>query len=360
MRKLDKVKVLMPENPNRATALFGGKMSGILNWNDVAYPHFYELREELRGLFWRASEIDMAPDIKQFPTLSKPEQKAFLEILGGVLSSLDAPQTDIASRISHFTTDPSVKSIMATIGDQESEHNHSYSYVLSSLVPLKIQNESFEFGKRNEIILKRNERLTEVYNEFAENPTIETVLKSLVESALLEGLYFYTAFAFFYNLARNNKMVVSSTMISYINRDELQHGRFISELFRATLAENPQYNTEEFTEWVYDQFKHAVEQETEWSRHVLKDIDGIDMYEMEGYIKYRANKMLRLMGLSEIYEDYVDNPMKWIRAYVDNFDDTKTDFFEQKNRQYTKAGKDNGFAELNEEVTSDLNGWDDL
>lgn len=30
-----------------------------------------------------------------------------------------------------------------------------------------------------------------------------------------------------------------------------------------------------------------------------------------------------------MYEDYVDNPMKWIRAYVDNFDDTKTDFFEQ-------------------------------
>jgi len=33
--------------------------------------------------------------------------------------------------------------------------------------------------------------------------------------------------------------------------------------------------------------------------------------------------------LSEIYPDFIDNPMKWIRAYVDSFDDTKTDFFEQ-------------------------------
>src|SRR5690554_914257 len=363
MKRLETVKVLMPENPNRATKLFGGKMSGILNWNDVKYPHFYELREELRGLFWSASEIDMGPDIKQWSTISEEERTAFLQILGGVLSSLDAPQTDIASRISQFATDPSVISIMATIGDQESEHNHSYSYVLSSLVPLQTQNEAFEFGKKHPIVLKRNEKLMEVYNEFAENPTIETVLKALVQSGLLEGLYFYTAFAFFYNLARNNKMVVSSTMISYINRDELQHGRFMGELFRATLAENPEYNTEEFTNWVYEQFEYAVEQETAWCREVLKDIEGIDMYEMEGYIKYRANKMLRIFGLSEIYEDYIENPMKWIRAYVDNFDDTKTDFFEQRNRQYTKASRENGFAELTsggDDISSDLNGFDKL
>ena len=128
--------------------------------------------------------------------------------------------------------------------------------------------------------------------------------------------------------------------------DELQHGRFISELFRATLAENPEYNTEEFIEWVYDQFRHSVEQETKWSRYVLANVEGIDLVEMEGYVKYRANKMLRLLGLSEIYPEHIENPMKWIRAYVDNFDDTKTDFFEQKSRQYTKTSDLNGFDEL--------------
>lgn len=178
------------------------------------------------------------------------------------------------------------------------------------------------------------------------NQTIIHVLKTMVYSSLLEGLFFYSGFAFFYHLARQQKMVGTSTMISYINRDELQHGKFISELFRATLAENPAYNTEQFTDWVYEQFQYAVEQETIWSRYVLSDIDGIDLVEMEGYIKYRANKMLRLLGLSDLYSDHTENPMKWIRAYIDNFDDTKTDFFEQKSRQYTKVGDLNGFDEL--------------
>jgi ribonucleoside-diphosphate reductase beta chain len=67
---------------------------------------------------------------------------------------------------------------------------------------------------------------------------------------------------------------------------------------------------------------------------------------MAGYIQYRANKMLRLLGLSDLYEGKTENPMKWIRAYVDNFEDTKTDFFEQKSRQYTKVSDLNGFDEL--------------
>lgn len=342
---LTRAKVLEPTNPNKSTALFGGKASGILNWNDLAYPHFYKHREQIRSLFWRASEVDMTHDVKQFPSLTEKEQDAFLKIIG-LLATLDGPQTDIAHRISAYSTDPSVKSIMATIADQESEHNHSYAYVLSSVTDLARQNESFEMGRRDPVLLERNARIIEVYNDFAQKPTIESVLRAMVYTTLLEGLFFYSGFAFFYNLARNNKMVGTSTMVSYINRDELQHGRFMSELFRATLAENPQHNNEEFITWVYDQFRHSVEQETRWSRYVLAGIDGIDLIEMAGYVKYRANKMLRMLGLSEIYPDYVENPMKWIRAYVDNFDGTKTDFFEQRPRSYTKTSDLNGFDEL--------------
>jgi ribonucleoside-diphosphate reductase beta chain len=342
---LTKVKVLEPTNPNRSTALFGGKASGILNLNDLPYPHFYNYRQEIRSLFWSANEIDMTQDIKQFETLSARERNAFLKIIG-LLATLDGPQTDIAARISHLSTDPSVKSIMATIADQESEHNHSYSYVLSSVVPYDVQVQSFETGRVDEVLLSRNERISSIYNELAENPTLENVMRALVYVSLVEGVFFYSGFAFFYNLARNQKMVGTSTMISYINKDELHHGKFNSELFRATLAENPHLNTEAFTEWVYEQFRHSVEQEGIWSRYVLTGISGIDLEEMDGYLKYRANKMLRMLGLSEIYPDHVENPMKWIRAYVDSFDDTKTDFFEQKSRQYAKVGELNGFDDL--------------
>ncbi|MEK4523605.1 ribonucleotide-diphosphate reductase subunit beta [Psychrobacillus sp. FSL W7-1457] len=343
---MQKAKTLEPRNPNKSTGIFNGQSSGILNWNDIAYPHWHKMYKRLLGNYWQADEINMSNDIKQFGSLSESEQDAYLKIIG-LLATLDAPQTRTALLLSLYATDPSVQSIMAVIAQQEAVHNESYSYVLSSIVSLDKQNKAFDFGRTDEVLIKRNQNIAKYYNEFVENPTTENILKTLTYTTLLEGLFFYSGFAFFYNLARYNKMVGTSTMISYINRDELEHGRFISELFRATLAENPELNNDEFIGWVYEQFKESVQLEIEWSNYVLHDIDGIDIEDMQGYIKYRANKMLRLIGLNEIYPEYVENPMKWIRAYADNIDGTKTDFFEQKSRQYVKVNAiDNGFDDL--------------
>lgn len=342
---LNKVKTLEPVFQNRATAIFGGESSGILNWNDIKFPHWYKMYKRLLGNFWISDEVNMSSDVKQFPLLSEKEQDTYLKIIS-LLATFDSSQTRTILLTSLYSTDPSVQSILAVIAQQEAVHNESYSYILSSVVSLDKQNQAFDIGRKDPILLKRNKQLMEIYNAFAERPTIENIIKVLIYSTLLEGLFFYSGFAFFYNLARQNKMVGTSTMISYINRDELEHGRFISELIRATLAEHPEYNTTKFTNWVYDSFKKSVELEIEWSRYVLKDVEGIDLQEMAGFIKYRANKLLRMIGLSEYDDNYTENPMKWIRAYVDNFDRTKTDFFEQKSRSYTKVSDLNGFDEL--------------
>src|SRR5699024_9230000 len=150
--------------------------------------------------------------------------------------------------------------------------NESYSYVLSSVVSLAEQNESFDLGRKDPVLLKRNHAIMEHYNAFSKEPTIENLLKTMVYTALLEGMFFYSGFAFFYNLARHNIMVSTSTMVSYINRYDLEHGRFISELFRATLAENPQPHIPVFIEWVYDAFTQSVELEIEWSTYVLGNV----------------------------------------------------------------------------------------
>ena len=60
-------------------------------------------------------------------------------------------------------------------------------------------------GRTDEVLLKRNERIVEVYNEFAERPTIESALKAMVYTTLLEGLFFYSGFAFFYNLGTQSE-----------------------------------------------------------------------------------------------------------------------------------------------------------
>ena len=245
-----------------------------------------------------------------------------------------------------YVTDSSFKAIFAVISQQEAVHNESYSYILSSLVPLPEQNDRFNQAKNDPIVQKRNALILDAYEAFRNNPTALNLFKLAVNSINLEGIYFYAGFAFFYNLARRQKMLKTSTMISYIQRDEMQHAYFISQFIRILLTENPEMNSQENIDYIYETINQAVELEKEWARVILQEIEGVDLVEFKGYVEYLANKRLRQLGLKNLYEDR-DNPMPWIHVFSDEMmNETKSDFFEQKSRTYSKVTQSNGFDEL--------------
>ncbi|WP_078543885.1 ribonucleotide-diphosphate reductase subunit beta [Litchfieldia alkalitelluris] len=347
MSIVEKRKIIDSHAPNRSTGIVNGQSSNILNWDDVRYSWAYPKYKVMLSNFWTPFEINMSKDIKQFPQLTDVEQEAFLKIIG-LLALLDSIQSDYASKVADYLTDSSLNALMIMLAQQEVIHNHSYSYVLSSIVPKKKQDEVFEFWRTEETLRERNDFITNGYRAFSENPTIENFLKSIIYDVILEGLFFYSGFAFFYNLARNQKMVATSTMINYINRDEQIHVGLFEKIYKEVLNENPQYRTKELEEFAVETFRQAALLEIEWGRQVIGDkMDGITMPELEQYIQFMANKRCNQLGHGRAVfpEAPINNPMRWIIAYQE-VDLGKTDFFEQKSRQYTK--------------TSDVNGFDDL
>ncbi|GIN62917.1 ribonucleoside-diphosphate reductase subunit beta [Robertmurraya siralis] len=342
---LKKIKLLNPEFPNKATGVINGKASGILNWNDIAYPQMYRMYQTLLANFWKAQEINMQDDIKQWDHLSSIEKDVFLRV-NTQLASLDSLQTPTMTQVMDYVTDPSFKAIFAVIAQQEAVHNESYSYILSSLIPLSEQIERFNQAKDDPIVRKRNQIILIAYENFRQEPTPQHLFQLAVQSINLEGIYFYAGFAFFYHLARQQKMLKTSTMISYIQRDEMQHAYFIAQFIRILLTENPELNTPENIQYVYHSISEAVELEKEWARYILKEIEGINLEEFEGYVEYLANKRFRQLGLENHYSGR-DNPMPWIHVFSDEMmNETKSDFFEQKSRTYTKVTESNGFDEL--------------
>ncbi|MCQ6274270.1 ribonucleotide-diphosphate reductase subunit beta [Bacillus sp. V3B] len=342
---LTKIKLLNPAFPNKSTGIINGQSSGLLNWNDIAYPQMYDYYQTLLSNFWKAQEINMQDDIKQWDLLSPVEQDVFLRV-NTQLASLDSLQTPTMSQLMDYVTDSSFKAIFAVISQQEAVHNESYSYILSSLVPLSEQNARFNQAKSDPIVQKRNSLILDAYESFRNHPTPQNLFKLAVNSINLEGIYFYAGFAFFYNLARRQKMLKTSTMISYIQRDEMQHAYFISQFIRILLTENPEMNSKENIDYIHQSISQAVELEKEWAYVILQEIEGIDLQEFNGYVEYLANKRLRQLGLQNLYEDR-DNPMPWIHVFSDEMiNDTKSDFFEQKSRTYSKVTQSNGFDEL--------------
>jgi ribonucleoside-diphosphate reductase beta chain len=345
MSELRKRKIMDRNAPNKSTAIINGESSNVLNWDDVRFAWAYPKYKKMLANFWTPFEINMSHDIKQFPELSSDEQESFLKIIG-LLALLDSIQTDYAGKVADYLTDSSLNALMIMLAQQEVIHNHSYSYVLSSIVDRRKQNEVFDYWRNEPTLVARNEFITDGYKDFAEKPDVKSLLKSIVYDVILEGLFFYSGFAFFYHLARQRKMVASSTMINYINRDEQIHVDLFVKIFQEVLAEYPEENNEELAQFVNDTIKKAVELEVEWARTVIGDkIDGLYVDEIEEYVKFYANIRANQLGFERPYEGYRKNPLRWIKAY-ETVDLGKTDFFEQKSRQYAKTNDSNGFDEL--------------
>ncbi|WP_175988526.1 ribonucleotide-diphosphate reductase subunit beta [Bacillus sp. Marseille-Q1617] len=345
MITLNKRELLDAAAPNKSTSIINGKSSNVLNWDDVRFNWAYPKYKRMLGNFWTPFEINMSKDINQFESLSKKEQDTFLKVIG-LLALLDSVQTDYAGKVGDFLTDSSLNALMIILAQQEVIHNHSYSYVLSSIVPKHKQDEVFNYWKTEPILQKRNDFVVNGYKDFAEAPTVENLLKSIVYDVILEGLFFYSGFAFFYNLARNQKMVATSTMINYINRDEQLHVGLFEKIFKEILVEYPTYKTEELWEFGQQTFMQAAHLEIDWAKEIIgNEIDGLLMSELESYIKFMANKRAKQLGFKPPFEGHQNNPLKWIIAYQE-VDLGKTDFFEQKSRQYTKTTDVNGFDDL--------------
>lgn len=341
---LKPVVLMDPTKPNRSTRIIGGEVSGLLNLNDMAYPQMFELQETLLANFWKPADINMQDDIKKWDTLTLPEQIAFMRA-NTALAGLDSLQTPTMVNVMNVLSDSVFRALTAIVSQQEAVHTLSYSYVLSSLVELTKQNKAFDDIKKDPIITKRNNFILDVYQEFLDNPTPYNLFKLLVQSVNLEGIYFYSGFAFFYFLASRQKMMKTATMISYIQKDEMQHAYYVAQVIRILLDTIPELNTPENIQYMRDSIRQAVELEKEWAADLLKDID-IDLNEFNDYIEYLANKRTRQLGVANLFPER-DNVMPWISVYDDSMiSNTKTDQFENTSRNYTMVNSSNGFDEL--------------
>ncbi|WP_096188772.1 ribonucleotide-diphosphate reductase subunit beta [Evansella halocellulosilytica] len=345
MEKLKERKLYDVHAPNASTKIINGESSNVLNWDDVRFTWAYPLYKNMLGNFWTPFEINMSTDAKQFLTLSDEEQESFKKIIG-LLAFLDSIQTDYSMHVARYLTDSSLSALMTVLSFQEVVHNQSYSYVLSSLVKKSEQDEIFEYWKHDEVLRERNDFIAEGYENFVQNPTPKTFLQSIVYDVILEGLNFYSGFSFFYHLAREQKMVSTSTMINYINRDEQLHVYLFANIFKEVRKEFPELQGEEIDKFVQSTFIKAAELETKWANYIIGNkFPGIPLSDLENYIKFMANKRVNELGVERPFDGYRSNPMRWIKVYED-MNSGKTDFFEQKSRQYTKVSEDNGFDDL--------------
>lgn len=316
--------------------MVNGNTTNLNDFNNMKYSWVSDWYRQGMNNFWIPEEINLSQDLKDYNNLTVEERTAYDKILS-FLIFLDSIQTANLSNINNYITASEVNLCLTIQAFQEAVHSQSYSYMLDTICSPEKRNEILYQWKDDKILLARNKFIGDLYNNFIESPTKENLIKTIMANYILEGIYFYSGFMFFYNLERNGKMPGSAQEIRYINRDENTHLWLFRNIMRELQVEEKDLFTDKLKEELREMMKCGVENEINWGHYVIGDnIQGINKNMIESYIKYLGNKRLKEIGLTPLYEGYDNNPATWVDTLSDA-NSVKTDFFEAKSTAYAKA-----------------------
>ena len=259
---------------------------------------------------------------------------------------LDSIQTNNLPNINEYITAPEVNLVLSIQTYQEAVHSQSYAYIIESIIPADKREDIYEKWRKDPVLLERNQYIAEIYQNFVENQTDKNFAKVLIANYLLEGVYFYNGFNFFYNLAARSLMIGTADEIKYINRDDQTHCVLFANIIKEIAAEDDTFFNNEET---YQMFEKAVEQEINWSNHIIgSNITGITPATIEQYTKYIANKRLKDIGLKPMYDGFNTNPYQQLENIADTngSGSVKGNFFEANVSSYNQSTAIEGWDEI--------------
>lgn len=322
----------------RLRRMIGGNTTNLNDFNNMKYSWVSDWYRQAMNNFWIPEEINLSQDFKDYPRLDKAERTAYDKILS-FLVFLDSLQSNNLPTVSEYITANEVNLCLHIQAFQECIHSQSYSYMLDTICSPEERNDILYQWKTDEHLLKRNKFIGDCYNEFHENRDKFSLMKTLIANFILEGIYFYSGFMFFYNLSRNGKMSGSAQEIRYINRDENTHLWLFRSIILELKKEEPDMFTPEKIKAYEEMMREGVRQEIAWGQYVIgNDVQGLNGQMVSDYIRYLGNLRWSGLGFGYLYDDNQKEPenMKWVSQYA-NANMVKTDFFEAKSTAYAKS-----------------------
>ena len=149
----------------------------------------------------------------------------------------------------------------------------------------------------------------------------------LLAFVCVEGIFFSGSFCAIYWLKNKGFMPGLATANEFISRDEGLHAEFAIELYNMLDNKLPEST-------VHSIFKEAVNIEKQFILESLPvSLLGMNSNLMSQYIEYVADRWLIMLNYNKIYN--VENPFGFMEMISVN---TKTNFFETRVSEYSRAG----------------------
>jgi ribonucleotide reductase beta subunit family protein with ferritin-like domain len=285
----------------------------------------WKMYKKAEDLFWRAEEIDLSKDNKDWENLTEDERHFISMILAFFAASDGIVLENLGVR---FMGEVQLSEARAFYGLQiamENIHSITYSTLIDTYIKDKTQKSKlFNALHEYECIKKKGEWAIKWINDKKSN-----FATRLVAFACIEGIFFSGAFCAIYWLKKRGLMPGLTFSNELISRDEALHTEFAVLLHSKLLKplKKPK---------IHEIISEAVSIELEFITEALPcRLIGMNQVLMKDYIEFVADRLSLQLGGDKIYES--KNPFEW----MENISiETKTNFFEDRVSEYSLATKD--------------------
>ena len=315
---------------------FGGNPDGMINFTRCKYEWASRLWDQMEANTWFPREVQMTQDAKDYKYLTAPEKRMYDLVLSQLIF-MDSLQTNnLMDNINPYITAPEINACLSRQSYEEANHSKSYAVMVESISDNT--NLIYDMWKTDAKLKEKNNFIAGTYENLSGEITDQKIVLAMFANQILEGLYFYAGFAAMYALGKSGKMLGSSQMIKFIQRDEVTHLLLFQNMINSTKKERPELFNDELEQEVRTMFRQAVDLESSWGDYITQgQILGFTKNIIRQYIEYLADRRLEAVGYAPEYN--VKHPIPWVDGYS-SYNDQRTNFFEGNVINYSKGSID--------------------
>lgn len=311
------------------------------------YPWADQRFDEHEKIHWVASEVELSEDATDWNMNMDADEKAFIRDIAGSFTTGDCVVGDNYKRLLAVIRNNECSNLLTSIASREATHQKAYAAA----------NDIFGF---NENIFSEfmgvklaRERIESMYID--PNPIyVDDLAYAFALNVIDEGVSLFAQFGSLLHFARNDIVVNGrkgrlsgfSKINAWSLRDETHHSDTGVEFFNAICREHPSIVTNAFKKRIYDLARDKIKVEIEFVNDLLnkRNLKTLTFEEIEGYIYFVCNRVMRKLGLKPVFDVPDKNPCKWIEIILTEL--KVSNFFETRVASYQVGGQLSGKLDL--------------
>lgn len=287
---------------------------------------------------WTHNEFNFKSDVQDYITELTPQEQDVVKKAILLISQVEVSVKSYWSNIGKVFPKPEIADVGAVFGGNEVIHSRAYSQILNQLG----FDGDFQNILTSGVVDGRVKYLSKYVNKIYKNDHKNIVYSLVLFSLFTENVSLFSQFYVLLGFNRfNNVLKDVSNVVQYTSKEETIHALFGITLINEVRKERPEIFDDEFIQKIIDETEEAVKAESNLIEWMIGDFEN-DFLSKEiliGYVKYRLNTSLKLIGINHSFEipETIQNKIIWMEEEI--LANSITDFFYKKPIDYAKKNK---------------------